>query len=95
MPGDAVLAEAVGRVSPRPASRVTELSLHLPSLDEVFFTLTGAGTPTTGGRGIDRDPRRDGWRRIDRARATGTLATASCSPRTLIRRCATPEQLST
>jgi len=38
--GDAALAEAVARLG---AARigVTELSLQLPSLDEVFFTLTG------------------------------------------------------
>ena len=38
--GDEVLAEAVARISGAGIS-VTELSLHLPSLDEVFFTLTG------------------------------------------------------
>lgn len=27
--------------------RVTEFSLHLPSLDEVFFTLTGSRAETT------------------------------------------------
>ena len=32
---------------PPRASRVTELSLHLPSLDEVFLTLTGRSRPTT------------------------------------------------
>ena len=34
-------AEAVA-ASTRPGIAVTELSLHLPSLDEVFFALTGA-----------------------------------------------------
>lgn len=39
-PNDSVLADVVGRL--RAASiEVTELSLMLPSLDEVFFTLTG------------------------------------------------------
>jgi oleandomycin transport system ATP-binding protein len=38
--GDEVLAEAVARISAAGIA-VTELSLHLPSLDEVFFTLTG------------------------------------------------------
>jgi oleandomycin transport system ATP-binding protein len=38
--GDEVLTEAVARLSAA-GIRVTELSLHLPSLDEVFFTLTG------------------------------------------------------
>jgi oleandomycin transport system ATP-binding protein len=38
--GDEVLAEAVARLSAAGIA-VTELSLHLPSLDEVFFTLTG------------------------------------------------------
>ncbi|KLL10324.1 ATP-binding cassette domain-containing protein [Protofrankia coriariae] len=41
--GDEVLAEVIARL--RSAGvRVTELSLHLPSLDEVFFTLTGGHT---------------------------------------------------
>jgi len=37
---DSALTESVARLA---AARigVTELSLHLPSLDEVFFTLTG------------------------------------------------------
>src|SRR4051812_35350460 len=38
--GDEVLGEAVGRIAAAGIA-VTELSLHLPSLDEVFFTLTG------------------------------------------------------
>jgi oleandomycin transport system ATP-binding protein len=37
--GDEVLADAVARVRAAGIA-VTELSLHLPSLDEVFFTLT-------------------------------------------------------
>jgi oleandomycin transport system ATP-binding protein len=40
VPGDHVLGEAVARLSAAGIA-VTELSLHLPSLDEVFFTLTG------------------------------------------------------
>ncbi|MGA5300989.1 ATP-binding cassette domain-containing protein [Nucisporomicrobium flavum] len=39
--GDAALTEAVARLAGAGVA-VTELSLHLPSLDEVFFTLTGA-----------------------------------------------------
>ncbi|HEY7074488.1 MAG TPA: ATP-binding cassette domain-containing protein [Solirubrobacteraceae bacterium] len=43
--GDDVLGEAVERLA-YAGIAVTELSLHLPSLDEVFFTLTGrAGAP--------------------------------------------------
>jgi oleandomycin transport system ATP-binding protein len=38
--GDEVLGEAVSRLAGAGIA-VTELSLHLPSLDEVFFTLTG------------------------------------------------------
>jgi oleandomycin transport system ATP-binding protein len=38
--GDAALTDAVARLAAAGVS-VTELSLHLPSLDEVFFTLTG------------------------------------------------------
>ena len=38
--GDAALTQAVNRLSAAGIA-VTELSLHLPSLDEVFFTLTG------------------------------------------------------
>jgi len=38
--GDVVLAQVVTRLAALGVS-VTELSLHLPSLDEVFFTLTG------------------------------------------------------
>ena len=37
---DRALTEAVGRLATAGIA-VTELSLHLPSLDEVFFTLTG------------------------------------------------------
>jgi oleandomycin transport system ATP-binding protein len=40
VPGDAVLGEAVARLAAAGIA-VTELSLHLPSLDEVFFTLIG------------------------------------------------------
>jgi len=39
VPGDEVLAEAVARINAAGIA-VSELSLHLPSLDEVFFTLT-------------------------------------------------------
>ena len=55
--GDEAMAAVVGRLA---AARltVTELSLHLPSLDEVFFTLTGrqrrevaAGPSDQRGRG--------------------------------------------
>jgi oleandomycin transport system ATP-binding protein len=42
---DEVLTAAVARLHAA-GIRVTELSLHLPSLDEVFFTLTGATTQT-------------------------------------------------
>jgi oleandomycin transport system ATP-binding protein len=38
--GDVVLAQVVTRLAALGVA-VTELSLHLPSLDEVFFTLTG------------------------------------------------------
>jgi oleandomycin transport system ATP-binding protein len=38
--GDAVLGDVVPRLAGAGIA-VTELSLHLPSLDEVFFTLTG------------------------------------------------------
>ncbi len=41
--GDEALAAAVQRLGAASIA-VTELSLHLPSLDEVFFTLTGHGT---------------------------------------------------
>jgi oleandomycin transport system ATP-binding protein len=40
VPGDEILGEAVARVNAAGIA-VSELSLHLPSLDEVFFTLTG------------------------------------------------------
>jgi oleandomycin transport system ATP-binding protein len=40
VPGDEVLGDAVYRLN-EAGIAVTELSLHLPSLDEVFFTLTG------------------------------------------------------
>jgi oleandomycin transport system ATP-binding protein len=39
VPGDEVLADAVARINAAGIA-VSELSLHLPSLDEVFFTLT-------------------------------------------------------
>jgi oleandomycin transport system ATP-binding protein len=42
---DALLQELVLRVSAA-GIHVNELSLHLPSLDEVFLTLTGKGTET-------------------------------------------------
>jgi oleandomycin transport system ATP-binding protein len=38
--GDEVLGDAIYRLS-EAGIAVTELSLHLPSLDEVFFSLTG------------------------------------------------------
>jgi oleandomycin transport system ATP-binding protein len=38
--GDAALTQAVARLAAAGIA-VTELSMHLPSLDEVFFTLTG------------------------------------------------------
>ena len=45
---------------PRPASPLTELSLHLPSLDEAFLALTGKTTPTRadpdGGGGMTASP---------------------------------------
>ena len=45
MSGDDVLGEAVWRLADAGIA-VTELSLHLPSLDEAFFTLTGrTGAP--------------------------------------------------
>jgi len=43
--GDAALGVAVQRLGAAGIA-VTELSLHLPSLDEVFFTLTGHHTDT-------------------------------------------------
>ncbi|HVW81903.1 MAG TPA: ATP-binding cassette domain-containing protein [Mycobacteriales bacterium] len=43
VPGEEALAATVDRLREAGIS-VTELSLHLPSLDEVFFTLTGART---------------------------------------------------
>ncbi len=42
--GDEVLAETVARLA-EAGIAVTELSLHLPSLDEVFFSLTGRPPP--------------------------------------------------
>ncbi len=42
---DEVLPEAIARLQ-LAGIRVTELSLHLPSLDEVFFTLTNSRTRT-------------------------------------------------
>jgi oleandomycin transport system ATP-binding protein len=44
--GDDALTAAVARLH-EAGIAVTELSLHLPSLDEVFFTLTGTRTRTT------------------------------------------------
>jgi oleandomycin transport system ATP-binding protein len=43
VPGEEALTTAVAKLGSAGIS-VTELSLHLPSLDEVFFTLTGART---------------------------------------------------
>ena len=40
---DSALTETVARLGAAGIA-VTELSLHLPSLDEVFFTLTGRTT---------------------------------------------------
>ena len=48
---DDILPVAVGRLH-EAGIRVDELSLHLPSLDEVFFTLTGQ---RTGGTGTDEE----------------------------------------
>jgi oleandomycin transport system ATP-binding protein len=45
VPGEEALAATVARLG-NAAISVTELSLHLPSLDEVFFTLTGARSTT-------------------------------------------------
>jgi oleandomycin transport system ATP-binding protein len=42
VPGDEVLAEAVARFADEGIG-LTELSLHLPSLDEAFLALTGGG----------------------------------------------------
>jgi oleandomycin transport system ATP-binding protein len=47
---DAALTEVVGRLA-RAGIGVTELSLRLPSLDEVFFALTGARSTTTSEEG--------------------------------------------
>jgi len=44
--GDEVLAAAINRFSAAGIA-MTELSLHLPSLDEVFFTLTGTRQAAT------------------------------------------------
>jgi oleandomycin transport system ATP-binding protein len=44
--GDAALTATVARLAEAGIS-VTELSLHLPSLDEVFFSLTGTRTADT------------------------------------------------
>jgi oleandomycin transport system ATP-binding protein len=44
--GDAALTETVARLA-QAGIAVTELSLRLPSLDEVFFTLTGARSTET------------------------------------------------
>ena len=43
---DSVLSDLVGRVTAA-GVHVHELSLHLPTLDDVFLTLTGATTPAT------------------------------------------------
>ena len=43
--GDAALSATVARLAAANIG-VTELSLHLPSLDEVFFTLTGRNDST-------------------------------------------------
>jgi oleandomycin transport system ATP-binding protein len=40
---DEIMPRALARLT-EAGIRVTEFSLHLPSLDEVFFTLTGAHT---------------------------------------------------
>jgi oleandomycin transport system ATP-binding protein len=45
--GDAALHATVARLAQEEIA-VTELSLHLPSLDEVFFTLTGARNTAEG-----------------------------------------------
>ena len=56
--GEDALAATPSAGWPPTASRVTELSLHLPSLDEVFLTLTGRPATTDqhddaeGGRGM-------------------------------------------
>ena len=88
---------------------VTELSLHLPSLDEVFLTLTGHGSPTTptttrrtqhdhhhrthAQRGRARRPA--GRRRhADRHRRGATCGTSSSlAKRSLIKMWRTPEAL--
>jgi oleandomycin transport system ATP-binding protein len=43
---EAALGQTVNALAQEQIS-VTELSLHLPSLDEVFFSLTGRPTDTT------------------------------------------------
>ncbi len=48
VPNDSVLADVVGRLQAA-SVEVTELSLTLPSLDEVFFTLTGERNRTAPG----------------------------------------------
>lgn len=50
--GDAAFTEAVGQLSAA-GIRVVELSLRLPSLDEVFFTLTGPGTVSTSDERVE------------------------------------------
>jgi oleandomycin transport system ATP-binding protein len=52
VPDDVVLPAAAARIAATGIA-VTDFSLHLPSLDEVFFTLTGRSTsddesPTDG-----------------------------------------------
>jgi oleandomycin transport system ATP-binding protein len=46
VPNDTAMTEAVAKFGSAGIA-MTELSLHLPSLDEVFFTLTGTRTSTT------------------------------------------------
>lgn len=51
---DAALAQVVGRLQAQSIG-VTELSLRLPSLDEVFFTLTGEREKPSVASGSDHD----------------------------------------
>jgi oleandomycin transport system ATP-binding protein len=57
---EGVLTAAVARLAVEGIA-VTELSLHLPSLDEVFFTLTGRTTAegTNAGPNVEADSRKD------------------------------------
>jgi len=50
--GEAALAATVGRLADEGIS-VTEMSLHLPTLDEVFLTLTGERLTDNGSDGSD------------------------------------------